>query len=240
MAPRCLADRHRTGAALRGAATFGPYFAVLPGTDGDLLSPADLHDPRRLGALLRAVGRRIGSGEARVAASTLQYGLAARLWSVVLGAWSCGGVVVDVRRFSYVVTEVESVELALAAPQAWYCASLCDDDVAERIAEVVIAHQNEFHDALRSVAPIAEGLLWGNAASALASAARTVMAADPGHRVGTVTAALLARAPLAGRLVQGPDGGLRRLSCCLWYRTTDRDNCGDCPLIGRPVSRQPH
>lgn len=230
------ADRGRLEAALAGAAEFGPYFAVHGDPAAVPLSQQDLCEPRRLHSLLRAVGQQIGTSEARVAASTLQYGLAARCWSLVLGAWRCEGLVIDSRGLRYIATAPGSVELALTDLRAWDCTSLAAEEVAEVIADTVIADQlTGLHAAVRTAVRVADGLLWGNAASALVSASHTVALAQPSEQLTVVTTAILSRAPLADRLTRTSAGGVRRRSCCLWYRSQHRDNCGDCPLTDRPV-----
>lgn len=237
VAPSC-ADHRAVEEALARAAAFGPYFTAHRDSSRLALSARKFMQGDQLRLALVAVGAEIGTRETRVAASTLQYGLAARLWSLVLGVWRCGGVVLDLRGLSYVVTAAGSVSPVLADPRAWDSSSLATDEVAELIASSVIGQQlADFHVALHAVVPVADGLLWGNAASALVSAARAVTAKQPGEQFGAVIAALLSREPLTGRLVSTADGRVRRRSCCLWYRTRHRDSCGDCPLTGRPVTR---
>ncbi|MFC3997496.1 IucA/IucC family C-terminal-domain containing protein [Nocardiopsis sediminis] len=89
--------------------------------------------------------------------------------------------------------------------------------------------------ALRAQVRVAERLLWGNAASALAGAvgslarARPALAAD----ARALAAALLARPPLAGlgRLGPEPGHGFTRTTCCLYYRLPGAGMCGDCALL---------
>ena len=101
--------------------------------------------------------------ELRVAASTLQFGLAARLWSVALGTAVTGGVVPDFDRLSYRLDDTASVRLSLPEPGGWTA-----PDLAPLLARLVIdEHLRPFHAGLRAIVPVAEGLLWGNAAAAL-------------------------------------------------------------------------
>ncbi len=233
-----LADRRRLTEALAAAAHLGPYF-TLTGDSATLPLPLrTLCEPRQLHPLLDAIGRRTGTGEARVAASTLQYGLAARCWSLILGAWQCGDVVIDLEDLGYVVTAPGSVELAATDPSAWDCTFATADAVAALIADTVIAQLSLLHAALHTGVRIADGLLWGNAASALVSAASTLDASHPDDDLAAVTTTILAHPLLADRMIKTSPGGVRRRSCCLWYRTDERSNCADCPLTGRPVVRQ--
>jgi ferric iron reductase protein FhuF len=94
------------------------------------------------------------------------------------------------------------------------------------------------------VVKLADGLVWGNAASALAGTLRAgslrpVQAAPITGLVG----ALLAMEPLAGTgfFTERPSGGVlrpeafRRRGCCLYYRVPPGGGlCGDCALLPRP------
>ncbi|WP_102141661.1 (2Fe-2S)-binding protein [Mycobacterium hubeiense] len=225
------ADRHRVEAALAVAAEVGPFFAQHRDASAVPLSPEQLYEPRRLNSVLDAIGHQLGTREGRVAAFTLQYGVAARCWSLILGAWQCGRVIIDMRGLGFVVAAPGTVELTLTDVRAWDSASLTADEVAELIADTVTGHVlADLHTALRTVLRVADGLLWGNAASALVSATRTLYARQPSEELTAVTTAILSRAPLADRLVRTSGGSVLRRSCCLWYRTRHRDNCGDCPL----------
>lgn len=237
VAPR--ADPERVRAAVADVARFGPPYPLYldPGTAA--LSRQQLCEPRQLRSLLGAIGDRVGSDEDRVNASTLQYGFAARCWSLVLGAWQRGGVVIDLRGLGYVVNPSGSVDLALNDFRGWDGSSMDFDEVVEVMAYSILSDQfTGFHAALRGVARVADGLLWGNAASALSSGARRVAAGRSDDRVTPLATALLSRAPLRNKMVSAPVGGARRSTCCLWYRTRDRTKCGDCPLTERAVLRR--
>ena len=97
---------------------------------------------------------------------------------------------------------------------------------------VIDRHLRPLVAAVREVTPVAEGLLWGNAASALAGAL-TVLARDrpatsgPGRRL---VEELLEMPPLRGAGTFGPRG-FRRRSCCLYYRVPGGGLCGDCALL---------
>src|SRR5947207_5755163 len=74
------ADPDLVRRALAGAARAGPYFALSVGDDGRRWRPAAALYADGLGALIAGTGARLGVAEARVAASTVQLGYAARLW----------------------------------------------------------------------------------------------------------------------------------------------------------------
>ncbi|WP_018353039.1 ATP-binding cassette domain-containing protein [Longispora albida] len=216
-APRAI-RRAGCGPALAGAASFGAYFRsqAFSGTP-----VAELYaDP---GEAVRVVGARLGEVEWRVAASTMQFGYAARLWSLALGALSAGGVLPDLDPMTYEYPEEGPV--ALSPGEGGWLVPLGEAPVL--LARIVIdGHLRPLHAGLRSRGKVAEGLLWGNAAAALSGAVRVI--GDPA--LEPVHAALLAMPPLAGTL----DGTLRR-SCCLYYRTPSGGYCGNCPL---PATRQ--
>ncbi|TFV56402.1 hypothetical protein E4P42_19405 [Mycobacterium sp. PS03-16] len=237
-APPAAVERARVRSALAEAAGFGMYFTAPRDTAGVSLSAEQFCAPDRLRAVVDAVGRQIGSSEARVAISTLQFGLAARYWSLALGVWRCGGVILDLAGLRYTVTGAGSVSVTLDEPRGRDATTLSAGDVAESLIGAVLSGQlTGLHAALRTVAPVADGLLWGNAASALYTAARTVAAGRPDARLDAVASAMLTREPLAGHVVRGGDGAALRRSCCLFYRTTHSFCCGDCPLTGRAVTR---
>lgn len=233
------ADPQQVAEAVADVAQLGPYFALHGDAPVAALSLERMCEPQSLHALLRAVGNQIGSDEGRVAASTLQYGFAARCWSVVLGVWHRTRLVLDVRDISFVVVGQGSIQLSINELRAWDCRFVPLDEVAELIAEVVNAHALiGMHAALRRVVRIADGLLWGNAASALASVPLVIVGNHADDQIAALTSAILSRAPLTDRLVTTSGGGVLRRSCCLWYRTRDRDHCADCPLTDRPMLRQ--
>jgi hypothetical protein len=86
--------------------------------------------------------------------------------------------------------------------------------------------------AVRAAVRVAEGLLWGNAASALAGALGVLARARPRHAAAArrLVDELLAAPPLRGTGAFGPQG-FRRRSCCLYYRVPGGGLCGDCALL---------
>lgn len=223
----------RLEAALSASAEFGPYFALYGAEGTAPLSPEQLYEPERLRSVLAAVADRIGTEEDRVAASTLQYGLAARCWSLIFGSWQGGRLVLDLRGLGYVPTAADSIELTLIDRAAWDYGSATAEETADRMVQTIVAQLDGLHTALRTVTRVADGLLWGNAASSLVSAARTAGAGRDDGRLGDIVSSILRRAPFVDRLIDVPTRGIRRRSCCLWYRTAEKSHCGDCPLPPR-------
>lgn len=86
-------------------------------------------------------------------------------------------------------------------------------------------------------------VLWGNIASALNGARVALSSANPALAVGAASEVgrLLSEPPLAGTAQARPDGGFRRLSCCLIYRAAPDHRgplCGDCILTAPPRRRR--
>ncbi|KOV21572.1 ferric iron reductase [Streptomyces sp. XY152] len=234
-----LTALHRLGGffVLRTAVTAGRSLPTLaqaygprsPDVQGDVLTSR----VRRVAGALRVP-------EARVAASVAQQGLAARLWSVALGSAALYGAVPD-----------------LAPPLLrWDPEGSAPDDLwltgvrplpgdAATLAELVLhGHLEPLAAALRSRHRLAPGLLRGNAASALAGAARELDAwgrrhgrTDVAARAASLTAELLAHPLLTG--AGSPAGAaFRRRSCCLYYRVPGGGVCGDC-CFARPPRSSP-
>jgi hypothetical protein len=227
------ASRAAVRDALGQAARTGPFFALDldPAGDGWALA-ADLYAAGADAFLARAGGAP-GGAEARVAASIAQLGYAARLWSPVVGAALLGGVVPDLDGLRI---SLRPASLGIGQPSGWHA-----DDITG-LAElsyrtVVVGHLEPLARALSG--RVAAGLLWGNAASALAGALGVLASARPGLRepASALAAALLASGRLAGTGDLGVTGsglGFRRRSCCLYYRLPGGGLCGDCCLPAAP------
>ncbi|XVS61990.1 (2Fe-2S)-binding protein [Actinosynnema sp. CA-299493] len=215
--------RAEVAAALSAAARISPDCAADQDHTGEPLR--SLHtDPAALTEAVRRVGARFEAAEARVAASTLQFLVAHRLWSVALGALAGGGVVPDLVGVRYRVDEDASVRLSLPDPGGW---TTTGDAAPLLLRAVVEDHLVPFHRGLRAVVKVADGLLRGNAAAALRSALRPLPA-----DLGTLGDRLLSTPLLRGAL---SSDGTRR-SCCLFYRTPTGHTCRACPLVGAAVT----
>ncbi|MFF9132489.1 (2Fe-2S)-binding protein [Streptomyces sp. NPDC014806] len=184
---------------------------------------------------VRKVADGIRAPEARVAASIAHQGLAARLWSVALGCAALYGTVPDLDP-RLVRWDPE----ATAPDDLWLTEVRPGTDLA---AGVLVGHLRPLGAALRARYPLAPGLLRGNAASALAGAARQLERWAAAHdrpeaaaRARALTAGLLAHPDLAGAGRYLPSGGFRRRSCCLYYRVPAGGVCGDCCFPSPPRS----
>ncbi|MDN3025611.1 (2Fe-2S)-binding protein [Streptomyces sp. S.PB5] len=172
--------------------------------------------------------------ELRIAASVAQQGLAARLWSVSLGCAALHGRIPDL--------DPRLLHWDAGAPDDLWLTELrpLPGDAATLAAVVLDGHLEPLATALRDRYRVATGLLRGNAASALAGAARQLLGwahangrTDVAARTRALTAELLARPALAGRL---DPATLRRRSCCLYYRVPGGGVCGDCCFTRPPRS----
>jgi len=219
------------GAALADVARVGPYFSLDtdPSVAGDpLWRPFTALYGRALPDQIAGVRARLGTTESRVAASLLFQGIAGRLWSPLLATAVEHGVVPDLDPARTYWRAASPGPVLLAVPSADGVAA----DAATVRRVVIDRHLCPLVAAVRAVTPVAEGLLWGNAASALAGAL-TVLAQDrpatsrPG---GRLVEELLGMPPLRDSGTFGPLG-FRRRSCCLYYRVPGGGLCGDCALL---------
>ncbi|MFF1380991.1 (2Fe-2S)-binding protein [Streptomyces sp. NPDC058308] len=184
------------------------------------------------------VARRLGAPEDRIAVSVAQLGLAARLWSVALGSAALYGRVPDLDpallRWDADATSPDDLWLSDVRP-------LPGD--AETLRGVVQhGHLAPLSAALRDRYRVSAGLLWGNAGSALAGAARELhgwaaRSGRPavGERALELAAELFGHPDLRGTgTLRGT--AFRRRSCCLYYRCPGGGLCGDC-CFERPPQR---
>ncbi|GAA2948080.1 (2Fe-2S)-binding protein [Streptomyces violaceus] len=190
---------------------------------------------------VRKVANALHAPEPRVAASVTHQGLAARLWSVALGCAALYG----------------SVPALDAGLLHWDADGSAPDDLwlsdvrplpgdAATVADTVLhGHLEPLANALRAHYRLAPGLLWGNAASALAGAARELDRwarrhdrTDTAARARSLAAEILTHPLLTGTgTLTGT--AFRRRSCCLYYRVPGGGVCGDC-CFTRPPRSSPH
>jgi hypothetical protein len=242
-------------------AALGLFFAVsrhLAGTTAvppwwpisELFSPSE---PLRMRiasvrAALAARGNlAIDQVEPRVAASTLQLGLAARLVSPALGAAVLRRPL-DLRPGGLWWQEVTGgpVPLSVPVPPGDGSRDLdrdpggspgpAADDWDQVLFDEVVAPVTE---AIARLVPVSGRVLWGNVASAVNAAARQVAGQRPDLAGEAWQAAVRLFAHPALRQERNPPGpAFLRSSCCLFYRLAPGDpsaTCGDCVLRGRTV-----
>ncbi|CAM5399747.1 (2Fe-2S)-binding protein [Streptomyces chartreusis] len=220
-----------TGEPLRPPATLAQTYA----------RPAFPEDQDPLDFRVRKVGHALRAPEPRVAASVAQQGLAARLWSVTLGCAALYDAVPDLDprllRWDPDGSAPDDLWLTEVRPRPADAATVADI--------VLHGHLEPLNAALRSRYRVADGLLRGNAGSALAGAARQLDQwarahgrTDVAARSRALTAELLAHPLLAGTGTLTA-AGFRRRSCCLYYRVPGGGVCGDCCFTRAPRS-SPH
>ncbi|MEV0318090.1 IucA/IucC family C-terminal-domain containing protein [Streptomyces sp. NPDC050658] len=224
-------------------ASVGGFFALRteqPPTGPQMTSLARVYagDSGPLAFRVAKVGARLAAPDERVAVSVAQLGLAARLWSVALGAAVLHGAVpgLDPARLHWDADGSSPDDL-------WLTDLTTRPADAAAVRDVVqLGHLAPLADALRARYRISPRLLWGNAGSALAGAARELD--SWARRTGRPDAGERARA-LAIDLFDHPDlrgtgtldgTAFRRRSCCLYYRCPNGGLCGDC-CFERPPQR---
>ncbi|MFI9008383.1 (2Fe-2S)-binding protein [Actinosynnema sp. NPDC053489] len=217
-----MSEFARVLATLRQIRGLSPFFALDVGRPDDgWHDGADLPRGPALADAVDRIGVRYRTGERRVAASLFFLSYTARLLSPVVAARAVGGTAPDVRpgnvwwRYG-----PEGLQVRLKDPVAGV-------GIAESMEPVV--------EAVRAVAPVARGLLWGNAGSSVAGALRTI--ARSGVDCAGLIDELFADPPLRDTGGFAPFPGevvFRRRSCCLYYRLDGGGTCGDCPLPRRP------
>ncbi|MGV9291108.1 (2Fe-2S)-binding protein [Streptomyces sp. NPDC003719] len=197
------------------------------------------HDP--LAHRVRKVAVALRAPETRTAASVAHQGLAARLWSVTLGCAVLYGRVPDLDpgllHWDPDATAPDDLWLAEARPRPGDAATVAD--------VVLDTHLVPLTAAVRGRYRLAAGLLWGNAASALAGATRELDRWARRHgrtaaaaRARSLTTGLLAHPLLAGTGTL-TDTAFRRRSCCLYYRVPGGGVCGDCCFSRPPGTPRP-
>lgn len=227
---------------LRQLRSVGPFFTVAYGKE----PPAPGFRPlselygEQLGPYVTEVGRRIGTGAGRVAASTAQFGISSRLWSLGLGCAALSGRVPDLGpdRLWWRLPDAASLELWLPEP-AELPAEVpgADPGVAlgARLAESVLGNLAVLDAAVRERFGVSPQVLRGNTASGLVGAVRVLGDRVPGDTAAVLAAGLLAEGgPLGGTgaFVHEPGLGVAfvRRSCCLYYKAPGGGLCGDCVL----------
>ncbi|WP_424210719.1 (2Fe-2S)-binding protein [Streptomyces sp. BI20] len=217
---------------LRRLAAVGPFFTVTvpaPEQRSGARPLPELYEDG-LDAWVAAVGRRLGTRDTRVAASTAQFGLAARLWSVGLGVIALTGQGIDLRaeRVLWRPGPTGSPELLLPEPRP---------RPAEELPDLLgPGNLDALHTRMRSRHRLSRTVLEGNAASGIAGALRVLHVALPEAADGIAPLAARwldeGRLAGAGELIHEPGLGTayRRRSCCLYYRIAPGGFCGDCVL----------
>ena len=186
---------------------------------------------------------RLGTPEPRVAASVLHLGIAARLWSPVLGSAVVHRVLLDWTADGLEGKDTPGgpLPLRLPAPSGQPVPDL--SQVAEPLYRAVSALLEQLADLILGQVKIAPRLLWGNAASALGGTVRALARERPEYAADALALGdrILGLGYLrgAGGFAEPAPGRLffTRTSCCLYYRIPGGGKCGDCVLLDPAVRR---
>jgi ferric iron reductase protein FhuF len=224
-------------AAVRRAAAVNPLFALGTGPtphgeEGWRLA-SDLADVDVAAQLVGDVGQAFGGPAARISASMAVLGYSARLVAPTVATLLRDGLLLDAAatRVCWRYAPGHGFQLRLPEPSGSrdaplprrWCQAVIDDHLAPLIRSV------------RAVVPVAKGLLWGNVASSLAGALRSLALAGavPLPACHDAGLTLLDHGPLRGSgtlTVQSGQLSFVRRSCCLYYRLPGGGLCGDCSL----------
>ena len=228
-----------------GAAALGPWFAAVPADPGGgwltlaELTSADLLDDllaRTRGAIATQRRAPVEAVEPRVAASSLHLALLGRVTSVALGALALGGTVLALgSQARWRPTSTHAVDLGLAAPLGTpagppgAAAALLRREVLDPLVVPLGL-------ALRERTRVSPRVLAGNATSSWVGALSALHHARPdlAPRAAAHVEALLLDPQVRPTWTPVAGGtGVRRTSCCLFWRLPGGGTCGDCVLRAR-------
>ena len=254
-----LLDDTSAAALAAEVGTLTPYFRLHVGEVAESVTLEQLYTDRALlEGLVSELAGRMGVDEFLTAASTFAVGLAARFWSITLGAVALGSALPDLDpAVLHWSTSQDGPTLSVRRPAYWTPARGAEPadrtEPADRsesasqeiaaamdgpvLAAVLDANLDRLRLALAEIGGFATPLMWGNAASTLLSSARIVdrhlghLGQGPSVRQAH---RLLTDPRLAGAVVLRENGDHRRRSCCLYYRVPDAGLCGDCALDQKP------
>ncbi|MDQ3628894.1 MAG: (2Fe-2S)-binding protein [Actinomycetota bacterium] len=221
----------------------GPYFALETGAVTALTGWRSLADLKVQDAPLRA---RVATAHAsisagadgvpeRVAASAVQLGLTARLVSPALAGAVLAALVPDLsaHRTWWSASDTDAAPFAVPHLDVGEVVGV-EETVQTLLGLVLRGSVATLLRATLDVAGVAEQILWGNVASALAGAGTVIGAFRPEleDRCRDIVSALVATPLLAG--TGGYDRReFRRSTCCLFYLAPGGGLCRDCVLAVR-------
>ncbi len=237
----------RVAAVLGEVSPLGGFFAVAQRLDRGVWRPmSELRDdPTAMRSRIDATGaglakrsrRSAATLDAKAVASTTHLALAARLLSPAVASAVLAGVVPAMSLAAAWWQPHSPDPTPLALPEAG--GEIVGPDDPLRLAATL--HRLVIDTAMRdlvlstqAVQAVSAQVLWGNVASALATAAALVTAVRPDRaaQASQLVAAVLNRGELADAgSFSGPGRRFRRRSCCLFYRLPEAGLCGDCVLL---------
>ncbi|SPM43445.1 Ferric iron reductase protein FhuF, involved in iron transport [Mycobacterium numidiamassiliense] len=219
-------------AELAEISTYKGFFALTVGGDAAGWHPVSHDYADGFNELIDTTVKRYRTTDARIGASLVHLGHAARLWSPVLACALVHGVIPD---FKDLQRADDGAQLRIPEPTG----SPVEISAGALYRVVVKQHMQPFAAGLRL--KLAPTLLAGNIASALVGASRALLAARPDLRgpIVEITDSLLDTGVLSGSgVLTGSHLGFRRGSCCLFYRIPGRSVCGDCVFRRTPGAKR--
>jgi hypothetical protein len=176
----------------------------------------------------------------KMAASSFQLGIAARLLSPLVGAASCFNAVPMLNNGSLVwqPTSRHHPQFAVTNPN-WVPASTPAQAADLIIASAINGALGPLNDRLKVLVSLSQQVTWGNVVSAVNGAVTVLAMSRPQDESAgrAVVQALLRAGPLVdtGDFVRG---AFVRRSCCLFYQAPRSGLCGDCVLAVSGGSQQ--
>ncbi|MFP5489835.1 MAG: hypothetical protein ACLGHQ_16200 [Acidimicrobiia bacterium] len=201
-------------------------------------------NPDRLESLIRSTGVARGAADGQVAASLFVQSFAFRVASVAVAGWALGlpSTTLDPDQVAFRITRNRPGELGM------WSTDVVRHDATSLVAAVVDGLVSPVVAAVRQRIQVGERVLYGNAASSIATVFRAVQSTGPrgDTEVRDRAVELFAAHPLLHDLGTWAtiDTGdalgwfWDRGNCCLWYRSTEANGryCDDCSLHD-PVER---
>ena len=227
-------------------AGLGEYFALSIADGNEWRSLAELftdevltgHVDRTRTAMATAAGCAVERVPVRVAASSFQLGVAARLLSPAVGSALCLGIVpvLDHHAVRWAPSVGHAPRFAVTGPD--WVEVTTQRAAADAIATSVLPALTALGTRLDTLVSLSSQVTLGNLGSA-ANGAVTVLAMsrpallEPGR---ALIRTLLDTAPLSGTGFFAGDQFHRR-SCCLYYQAPRSGLCGDC-VLALPAASQ--
>jgi hypothetical protein len=225
---------------LARTADLGEYFALPAQNEGEwqelslLLNPATIIDfvDRTRNAIAAAAGCDTSSIPIRLAASSFQLGIAARLLSPAIGAATCFGAVpvVTAESVKWQADAHHSPRFGMTTLE-WVDAETVTVAAGVISASVLTAILGPLNETLRSATALSSRVTWGNVISAANGAVTVLAMSQPQHesRGRALVRALMDTEQLTktGSFLHGK---FVRRSCCLFYLAPESGLCTDCVL----------
>lgn len=208
---------------------------------GDLMN-----HPERLESLIRSTGRARGADNPQVAASLYVQSLVFRVASVATASWALGlpSPCLDPNHLAFRVTQDRPGELGVL------CTDVTRHDAHTLAVALFDGLVSPLVQCVRERIRVGQRMLFGDAASSIASVFRAVQSTGPrGDLVVRDRAVTLfsahSRFQYGAWTTIDADSVFGwcwdRSNCCLWFRSAEGDGryCDDCSMHDRPTTRRP-